>query len=177
MTTTSISRTTRQNRLRLILSGIQKHFSGVTSITLGGQPEALADLTSRIQADIAASDTYVQAQAELATEVQAENASHAALDPLLRLFKLYVVAQFGDAVDASTELADFGYAPRKTATRSLETKTEAAEKALATRAARHTMGPKARLEVTGTTAPTTPAPAGPSNGTTATPAAAPKSPS
>jgi hypothetical protein len=153
MTTSFVTKAARQNRLRLILSGIQKHFSGVTNITLGGTTVALADLTKQIQADIDASDTSVKAKAQLTVDVQAERASHTALDPDLRLFKFFVIAQFGDTADASTTLADFGYAPRKTATPSLAVKTQAAEKTAATRAARHTTGPKAKAKVKGTIAP------------------------
>ncbi|HEY3819853.1 MAG TPA: hypothetical protein VGL81_21960 [Polyangiaceae bacterium] len=156
MTTTFVTKAARQNRLRLILSGIQKNFSGVTTITLGGTAVALADFTKKIQADIDASDTSVNAKAQLAEDVQAEQASHADLDPELRLFKFFVIAQFGDTTDASTKLADFGFAPRKTATTSLAVKTLAAEKTAATRAARNTMGPKQKAKVKGTIAPATP---------------------
>jgi len=175
----SNSRTTRQNQLRLVLEGIAKHFSSMTSVMLGGQSVTLADLTSRIQSDINASDAYVQAEAASTVALDAEQASHEALDPMLRLFKLFVIAQFGDTIDASAQLADFGYAPRKVPTESLATKTLAASKAKATRAARHTMGPKARLLVKGIVVlpepvegitPTT----APTNGAAPSPAAAPK---
>jgi hypothetical protein len=129
MANSIVTRAARQNRLRLILSGIQKHFSGVTTITLGGATVALADLTKRIQADIGASDTFVKTKAQLAVDVQAERASHQDLDPDLRLFKFMVLAQFGDTKDASTTLADFGFEPRKTVNKSLAVKTQAAEKA------------------------------------------------
>ena len=156
MATSFVTKAARQNRLRLVLAGILKHFSGVTTVMLGGKQVALADLTKRIQADIAASDTSVQARAQLTTDVQAELASHADLDPDLRLFKFFVIAQYGDTQDASTTLSDFGYAPRKTPTKSLAAKTQAAEQAKATREARGTMGPKAKAKIKGTVA--TPAP-------------------
>lgn len=156
MATSIVTRAARQNRLRLILSGLQKHFSGVTTITLGGATVVLADLAKRIQADIDAGDTFVKTKAQLAEDVQAERASHQDLDPDLRLLKLLVIAQSGDTKDASTTLADFGFEPRKTVKKSLAVKTLAADKADATRTARHTMGPVARSKVKGTIAPTEP---------------------
>jgi hypothetical protein len=158
MATSFVNKAARQNRLRLILSGIQKHLSGVTTVTLGGAQVALADLAKRIQADIDVSDASVQARAKLTEDIQKERASHQDLDPDLRRFKNFVLLQFGDTKDASTTLADFGFEPRKTGKKSLAVKTEAVAKAEATRSARHTMGPKARSKVKGTTAPAANAP-------------------
>jgi hypothetical protein len=166
MTASFVNKAARQNRLRLILSGIQKHFPGVTTITLGGAQVALADLTKRIQSDIDLSDASVQAKAKLTEDVQLERASHQDLDPDLRLLKHFVLAQFGDSKDASTTLADFGFQPRKTVKTTVAVKAEAAQKADATRTARHTMGPKARSKVKGTVAPATATP--PKAGSTTT---------
>jgi hypothetical protein len=61
-------------------------------------------------------------------------------------------------IDNPDLLADFGLTPRKpTGVKSPEVKAAAAVKAAATRQARGTKGPKAKLKITGATAPATPA--------------------
>ena len=147
---TIVSKSTRQNRLRLVLAGIEKHFQNVSTLTLGGSSVALADLKQQIQTDISASDASVQAKATWRTDVQAERNSHAKVNPVLRLFKLSVIAQFGDTQSATQTLADFGWSPRKSSTKTVATKAEAVAKTEATRVARHTMGSKQKAQVTGT---------------------------
>jgi hypothetical protein len=137
---------TRQNRLRQILSGFSKHFSSVTSITLGGVAYTPATLTALIEADVTATDASVQAKANLATVVQTERNSHLKVDPVLRLLKSYVIAQFGDTKDASSTLADFGYTPRKSTKTTVATKSAAVAKSKATRDLLHTAGPKQKAK-------------------------------
>ena len=144
------NKATRQNRLRKLLAGIDKHFPNVTSITLGGAVVARAQLKQLIQTDIDASDASVQAQANAHTVVQLERNSHAKVNPMLRLFKFYVITQFGDTQDASNILADFGLKPRKSTKKTVATKADAVSKIKATRAVRHTMGTKQKAKVKGT---------------------------
>jgi hypothetical protein len=54
-------------------------------------------------------------------------------------------------------LAKFGLTPRQRPVTTPEVKVAAAVKAAATRAARHTMGPKEKAKIKGTVAPTAPA--------------------
>ena len=64
----------------------------------------------------------------------------------------------------SPKLADFGFTVRKRATQTAEQKAAAALKRKATREARHTMGSKQRLKLTGAPVPSpapTPAPSPP----------------
>jgi hypothetical protein len=170
------SKATRQNQLRLVLAGIDKHLSNVTTITLGGTPVAVSDLKTRIQTDINASDASAQAKAAWLTDVQTERDSHTQVDPILRLFKLYVIAQFGDTQNATQTLADFGWTPRKSTATTVATKADALAKTKATREARRTMGSKQKAQVKGvvptppvsgtlpaesTATPTTPVPSAP----------------
>jgi hypothetical protein len=146
----------RQNRLRKVLGGIDLHFANVSTLTLGGKQVATADLKKAINADIVASDASVKAKADLHATVTAEKASHAELDPQLRLFKFFVTAQFGEDGNASTVLADFGFTPRKSPKATSATKAAAAGKSKATRTQRHTMGKKQKAKVHGS--PPAPAP-------------------
>jgi hypothetical protein len=165
MSTPSRSKKTRNDRLRLIASGAQKHFPNA-SLTLAGQTLTTSALEQLLQQDIAATDAADKAHAAWLTAVQAQNASHRALAPVLRALNSYVLAQFGDSVDVGTVLADFGYSPRKVTKVPVDTKAAAAAKAVATRKARHTMGAKQKKAVHGGAPAPSPAPA---------PAPAPKS--
>jgi hypothetical protein len=168
---------TRKDKLRLIVSGVQKHFpSG--QMSLAGQTfNVPTDLVNLLQADINATDATDKARAAWLATVQTQTDSHAKVAPVLRSLKAQVFAQFGDTQDAATTLADFGYSPRKVRARSADKKAAAAVKGRATRAARHTMGSKQKQAVTGNvtgvvvtplvSAPATPAVA------TASPAPAP----
>jgi hypothetical protein len=63
--------------------------------------------------------------------------------------KQYVIGSFGAT---SSKLADFGFTPHKVVVLTPAQKAAAAAKRAATRKARNTMGPKAKLKVTGATA-------------------------
>ena len=65
----------------------------------------------------------------------------------------FVVNQFGATNGA---LADFGMKPRTTKQRTSAQKAETAQKAAATRTARHTVGPRQKAQIHGAPAPTTP---------------------
>ena len=150
--TTDNNKPSRQNRLRKIVAGVQKHMPNLGIITLGGAPIAMADVLREIQEDIAASDAADKAHADWLAQVQVQNDKHEKLAPLLRRLKQFVLLQVGDTQDASGELADFGYAPRKTPVKTVATKAAAIQKNLATRAARHTMGSQQKKKVTGESA-------------------------
>ncbi len=140
---------TRKDMLRLIVSGVQKHFpSG--QMSLAGQAFNMpTDLVNLLQADISVTDATDKARATWLATVQTQTDSHTKVAPVLRALKAQVLAQFGDTQDAATTLADFGYSPRKISARSSEEKVAAAAKGRATRTARHTMGSKQKQAVTG----------------------------
>jgi hypothetical protein len=171
MSTLNRSKPTRKDLLRLIISGVQKHYpSG--QMTLASQTFNLpSDLVKAIQADIDVTDAADKARADWLAAVEVQTDSHQKVGPVLRAFKRQVLAQFGDTQDASSTLADFGYGPQKVAVKSSATKAAAAELGRATRAARHTMGSKQKKQVKGTITPVSP-PATPAS----TPAAGPAAP-
>jgi hypothetical protein len=170
MSTINRNKPTRKDQLRLIVSGVQKHYpSG--QMTLASQTFNLpSDLVKAIQADIDVTDAADKARADWLAAVQAQTDSHQKVGPVLRAFERQVLAQFGDTQDASSTLADFGYAPPKVAVKSSATKTAAAELGRATRVARHTMGSKQKQQVKGTLTPVSP-PATPASPPAAGPAA------
>jgi hypothetical protein len=153
MSSTDKNRTTRQNRVRLVLAGMEKHLASTPSIVIEGVPHSVADMRAMLQKDIAVTDAADKARADWRTSVQAERDSHTTSNPVLSGIKKYVQMQFGSTQSASTTLADFGYAPRKPRVVTPKTQVAATAKALATRAARHTTGPKAKLAITGAVQP------------------------
>jgi hypothetical protein len=171
MAKTDKNKVTRQNRLRKVLSGMGKHLQNVPGLTIAQVVHQVAELQARIQKDIDLSDATDQSKAAWLTEVQKERSSHKDIDPLLRGIKQYVLLTWGDAKDASSTLEDFGYAPRKPMTTKPSTKVTAAAKAKATRTARHTMGPKAKLKVKGNVPAPTPSNGAASSTVPATPVA------
>jgi hypothetical protein len=158
--TTDNSKTSRQSRLRKLEQGIDKHFQALSTLMLGAKVFTMPELKALIQSDIDASDASVQSRAKLKADVQVERNTHAKVNPVLRLFKAYVISQFGETNDASQTLADFGLTPRKTTKKTVATKVVALKKTEATRAKRHTMGPKQKAKVKGDGPATAPAGSG-----------------
>jgi hypothetical protein len=150
MTTSDKSKMSRQDRIRKVLAGAQKHFVPPVTFTLAGVAYTTAQLTDLGQKDIAASDAATQAKATWLKAVQVQEDTHAQVDPVFRLFHNYCVAAFGDTTNAADTLADFGYQPRKPRSKDVAVKNTTAQKARATRKARGTMGPVAKKAIKGT---------------------------
>ena len=131
-------------------------------IVLAGQTFKLpTDLVNFIQTDVTVTDAADKAHADWLAAVQVQTDSHQKVSPVLRALKRQVLAQFGDNQDATSTLADFGFAPTKVTAITAVAKVASVEKTRATRVARHTMGSKQKKLVTGTVAPTAPPPATP----------------
>ncbi len=171
MSTLNRNKPTRKDLLRLIISGVQKHFPSGQLVLAGQTFNMPTDLVKSIQTDIDATDATDKARAGWLAVVQAQTDSHQKVGPVLRALKRQVFAQFGDTQDASSTLADFGYTPQKVAEKSSADKAAAAEKSRATRTARHTMGKNQKKEVTGTVATSVPAPTTPASPPTPSPVA------
>jgi hypothetical protein len=92
------------------------------------------------QASAAAYKAWLQAVAKERATTKAINT------PLLEALRHYVAAVFGTNSD---EYLAFGFAPPKPRVKSPEAKVIGAAKMRATRKARHTMGRKQRLAITG----------------------------
>ena len=135
---TVINRATLQNRCRNAVAGVKKDLASVTTITLNGVDYTPTTLMALLQSFIDLADATVTARGVWLLAVQKEAAIHDQIMVVLTALKAYVTQKFGPgAVDTQ---ADFGFSPKKTVVKTLETKTNAATLAKATRAARHTMG-------------------------------------
>jgi hypothetical protein len=143
---TTPNKTTTRARDAQVIVGIQKHLQNTSSLPLVGSTYTPADLVKLIQNRV---DATAQSDATKATwhsSVLAGEAINTKLTPVLRALRQYAINVFGAT---SPVLADFGFAPPKSATRTPEEKAAAIAKALATRKARSTMGKKQKKDVKG----------------------------
>ncbi|HEX8793900.1 MAG TPA: hypothetical protein VF765_23320 [Polyangiaceae bacterium] len=137
---------TRKERLRQIMAGAQKHNTG-TMILNGRTFNMPGDLVNEIQSDLNDTDDATQAHGAWMAKVATMRASHAALDPLLSLFKRRVISEVGDTQEAQGILADYGWTPPKKAKRKVEDKMVAVQKTIGTRKLRGTMGSNQKKKV------------------------------
>jgi len=174
-TTRQPNRAKEVTALTGLISGAKKRLTGVTQVTLAGATITLAVLLSDLQGLLDQIAGVEAARAAFQSKLEALNTQAPVVRALASAFTAFVRVTFGKQADV---LGDFALAPRKVPPpKTLEQKQAIAAKALATREARGTVGPKAKKAITGTVAPaTTPvtptapaAPAAPVATTTATP--------
>ena len=166
------NKTTRANLIRQVKAGLTKYFAS-TPLVLAGTTYKPAALQTFLQADVDANDASTAARANWLNTVKVAKSTDAETTPVLRAIQSQVMAQYSEAPNADTVLADFGYSPRKKATKTVAEKTAAVAQAKATREARGTKGPKAKAKIKGVVAPAISAEPSQAVNTTPAPAAAP----
>src|ERR1700677_149681 len=171
MPNTRKNKATRANLIRQVKAGLAKYY-GSTTLVLAGTSYKPAALQAFLQADVDANDASTAARANWLNTVKVSQSADSETDAVLRAVKAQVLAQHGDAPDADTVLVDFGYAPRKVPTKTVEQKTAAVAQTKATREARGTMGPKEKAKIKGVVPAVSAEPSQAVN-TTPAPAAAP----
>jgi hypothetical protein len=130
-----------------LVAGIGKHFANAGSMAFGSASLTPAELTKRLQTLVDLRTAVDDAKATTKAKLADEDTQAPALLGLMTEFVAFVKVTFSKSPDV---LADFGLAPRKTTTPlTVDKKVAAAAKRKATRAARHTMGKKQKLAVTG----------------------------
>jgi hypothetical protein len=128
------------------IAGTTKHLAGVAQVTLLGGSLTPDQITSKLQALVDLRSGVDAAKATAMAKIANEAAQKPALLALMGALESFVKATFGSSPDV---LADFGLAPKARAQVTVEAKAVAAAKRKATRAARHTMGPKQKKAITG----------------------------
>ena len=157
---TSKARNSRLGNATKFLAGFRKHVLPAQSLVIGGVTYTYDQLQASLQGTIDAESAVLTTRAAWQNAVKGEKDKRTQNRPFLDALTQTVVAMFGTSVET---LADFGLAPRKPRTVKPATKVLAAQKNLATRKARNTMGKKQKAGIKGTvSAPTTPAPTEPS---------------
>jgi len=147
------TRTSTQGKDQQVITGIQKDLSTMSSLPLGGETFTPATLTAFVQSRIDAGNEVVVAKAYWQNAAKTYEAINTKATIVVHDLKQLVIGAFGAT---SSKLADFGFTPRKVVVLTPDQKVAAAAKRAATRKARGTLGPKAKLAVTGTVAPTAP---------------------
>ena len=158
MTTNNLNRIEQQTGDQKLIDGLKKHEPTLSSLFIGGTSLKTADVIGILQARIDAASTAVSSRATWQTDVKADHDGRAKTKTFVSGLRQALQVAFVGQIDA---LADFGLKPRKVRVTTPEQKALASAKAKATRAARHTMGPKQKAQIKGTVpAPaTTPEPA------------------
>jgi hypothetical protein len=129
-----------------LIAGTNKHLANTTQVMLAGGSFTPAQVTERLQELVNLRNDVDAAKATTRAKLAAEKANMPALRTHMDALVTFVKAAFGNAPDV---LADFGLNPKARTPLTVEAKTAAAAKRKATRAARHTIGPKAKLSVQG----------------------------
>jgi hypothetical protein len=131
-----------------LISGTAKHFSTASSLAFGGATYTVASLTALLQSFVTLVNAVSVARAAYKAQLVAVRAQMPALLVVVHAYVQFIRATYGNSPDT---LADFGLSPRKTAApKTVAEKAAAVAQNLATRAARHTLGPKAKAAIKGT---------------------------
>ena len=151
----------------LFVAAYAKYFAPPNALNVNGVPYNPTQVTTAFQVLISARNSVKTERGAYINAIVAEKAIETGSKPLCDGARQMVRVMYANDVSV---LAEFGMVPRKKAVMTTAAKQAAAIKAKATRAARHTMGPKAKLAITGAVAPAT-APATVAAAAVATPAA------
>jgi hypothetical protein len=137
-----------------MIVGLQKHEQTLTSLVIGGTTYKTADVITVVQTLVNSAQAVVSSRATWQANVIADKNARTKNKTFMSGLRQSLLVAFSSSVDV---LADFGMTPRKTpAARTPEEKAEATAKALATRAARHTLGKKQKAQIKGTVAASPP---------------------
>jgi hypothetical protein len=143
------NRATTQARDGQVIAGIKKDLQNVPQLLLNGETYTPASLMALLQSRIDATNGVAVDKANYEASSKAYRALNTKCTSVVSALKQYVMNAYGKD---GTQLADFGFTPPKKAALTPEQKAAAVAKRAATRKARNTQGPKAKLSVTGETA-------------------------
>ncbi len=151
------NRTVIINLEQSVISALAK-LAPDASMPVAGKLVASKDVQAKIQAHVDTMTSLTAARAKASQLHDVDESQRTETDAILTCVRNYAAGLFGEN---SPEFASFGFLPKKVAQRTLESKTDAAEKVRATRVARHTMGKRQKAAIHGVVA-TAPAAIAPS---------------
>ena len=168
---TKKARVNEINALQKLADGLTQHAATAPTVVLAGVTLKPSDVVAKLQARLVQAKAVSTAAAAWHGAVKNDLAAAGQIKPLLATAKQALLAAYASQLGV---LGDFGLTPRKKAVISPATRTAAALKAKATRAARGTTGhvQKAAIKAPVTI---TPATATPVKSTNAAPTVAPAS--
>jgi hypothetical protein len=129
---------------------------GKTSIPVGGKSMTPQQIVAIFQRHLDAMAALTKQRAQTTAAVQTERAERATAQAAVPYIRNYVAAAFGEN---SQQYASLGFAPRKPAQQTVESKAQAHLKMLATRKARQTLGKVQKAKIHGVVPAPAPAPA------------------
>jgi hypothetical protein len=147
------NRSTVQLRNAQFVSGINKRLQGVSSLAIAGKTYTPAELVALFESFDAKLAEVNAAEAKLRDAWAAYRSLSKEIAPIILGFQHVVRNIFGDQ---SEMLSDFGIAARTRSKPTVETQAAAVQKRLATREARHTLGPKQKAAIKGAPVPAPP---------------------
>jgi len=148
------TKTLNVRQLEVFVTALVKTF-GTQALPLNGGSFTPQQVKEKVDGYIALLAGSTATKAAWSKQLAATTAAVVALAPLIESAKGYVRSVLGAQ---STDLAQFGLTPRKKTPLTTDEQAEANAKAAATRAARHTVGPKEKQKIHGAA----PAPLAPS---------------
>lgn len=148
MTTTTTTKSNTTVRAQQLLAGTKvKYPNGSDKLSFGGADYTVDQVEAKLQSVVDLRAAVESAKAVTKTKLAAEQAQWPALLLFLSAYVAFLKAAFGNAPDA---LAIFGLPPKKVRTPPTAEQTAAAvAKRAATREARQTTGPVAKLAIKG----------------------------
>ncbi|HEX3769721.1 MAG TPA: hypothetical protein VHV30_02595 [Polyangiaceae bacterium] len=129
-----------------LIEGTAKRLANATQVEFMGTSYTPAQLASSLQQLVDLRADVDAAKATTRAKLAAESTQGPPLRVLMNAYVAYLRVTFGHSQEA---LADFGITSKTRATPSSEAKTAAVAKRKATRAARHTMGPRQKMGIHG----------------------------
>jgi hypothetical protein len=144
MATNTVGKGEVAGRAKQLIAGAEKLLTGTTALV--GTTFTPAEVTSKLQAIVDLRADVENAQATVRAKLAAEAAEMPALRVFMSAFVSHVKAAHGTSPEA---LAAFGIHPKARAPLTVEAQAAAIAKRAATRAARHTMGPKQKKGIKG----------------------------
>jgi hypothetical protein len=152
--TTPKSRAERLADDQAVIDGLNQFFAKNAKLTFGSESMLPAAISAVFQARIVSAKAALRAKAAATAAVAADRSERAQTAKFALTFRRFVQVTFANSPDT---LAAFNLTAPKAGKATVATKAEAQVKGKATREARGTKGPKAKLEITGATASEAPA--------------------
>jgi hypothetical protein len=143
--TTNNNRKTTLDLDSNMIAGVRKHLMN-QSFIVGDKPCTAQDVINVLQSRVTTGQASVLGKAEWRATVKADRDERAATAVFVTAFRAIVQGMFHDPAT----LADFGLSPRKSTKKTVDTKSTAIAKNIATRTARHTMSAKKKAKIKGT---------------------------
>jgi hypothetical protein len=140
------SKLTKCSRHRRLILAIGTHWKAMAKITFRQRAYGPQELITKLQSYLDAVDRTGATRADWVAAIAAERKLEREVAPLLHDIEEYARMIYGDS---GVELAAFGAEHRKPGPKTAEAKVAGAEKALATRAKRRTMGKRQKAKIRG----------------------------